>query len=63
MQQSNTKYSTIARSRFDTVEPSSPGKAEVVVVQAQVGHTNTNTIRYVDPDVDPEEAIHQVVLP
>ena len=63
MQQSNTKYSTIARSRFDTLEPSSPGKAEVVAVQAQLGHTNINTIRYIDPDVDPELAINQVVLP
>lgn len=57
MQQPNTKFASIARSRFDTVEPSSPGKAEVVAVQTQIGHTNTNTIRYIDPDVDPEIAI------
>jgi hypothetical protein len=63
MQQSGGKFATIARSRFDTVEPSSPGRAEEVAVQTKLGHTNPNTIRYVDPDVDPEIAIQNVVLP
>lgn len=53
----------MARSRFDQVEPSSPGKAEFVTLTKKARHTNPNTIRYIDPDVDPEEAIAEVDLP
>jgi hypothetical protein len=40
----NTKVTTVARSRFDKPEPSSPGKADIAVVSAAVGHTNLNTL-------------------
>lgn len=63
MQITNPKYETIARSRFDKLEPSSPGKAEIKAVATQSGHTNPNTLQFIDPDIDPEYAISSVVLP
>lgn len=53
----------MARSRFDKVEPSSPGKAEVKAVASKSGHTNPNTLQFIDPQVDPNHAINSVVLP
>jgi hypothetical protein len=49
---------TIARSRFDKVEPVSPGKAEQLIVAAKAGHTNANTLQYINPELDPESAIN-----
>ena len=59
----NTKVTTVARSRFDKPEPSSPGKADIAVVSAAVGHTNLNTLQLVDPNIDPEKAIQLLKLP
>jgi hypothetical protein len=59
----NNKVTTVARSRFDKPEPSSPGKADIAVVSAAVGHTNLNTLQLVDPNMDPEKAIQQIRLP
>ena len=53
----NAKVISVARSRFDTPEPSSPGKADIAVASAAVGHTNLNTLQLVDPNMDPEMAI------
>jgi hypothetical protein len=51
------KNPTIARSRFDKPEPSSPGKADLAVVAEAAGHTNLKTVQLVDPHMDPEKAI------
>jgi len=59
----NTKTTSVARSRFDKPEPSSPGKADIAVVAAGVGHTNLNTLQLVDPNMDPGRAIQQIRLP
>ena len=59
----NTKVTTIARSRFDKPEPSSPGKADLAVVSAAAGHANLNTLQLVDPNMDPERAIQSIKLP
>lgn len=59
----NNKVTTVARSRFDKPEPSSPGKADIAVVSAAVGHKNLNTLQLVDPNMDPENAIQQIRLP
>lgn len=61
--QVTTQKETVARSRFDKVEPSSPGKAEVKAVATKSGHTNPNTLQFIDPQVDPNHAINSVVLP
>lgn len=58
-----SKNLTVARSRFDKPEPSSPGKADIAVVSAAAGHTNLNTVQLVDPNMDPERAIQQIKLP
>ena len=54
---------TIARSRFDKTEPSSPGKAEISSLAAAQRHNNQNTIRFIDPNLDPESAIDAITLP
>lgn len=59
----NAKVITVARSRFDKPEPSSPGKADIAVVSSTVGHTNLNTLQLVDPNMDPEKAIQLLKLP
>lgn len=38
------KVITVARSRFDRIEPPSPEKAELAKVIERVGHTNPNTL-------------------
>ena len=60
---SNVKNPTVARSRFDKPEPSSPGKADLAVVVEAAGHTNLKTVQLVDPHMDPEKAINQIKLP
>jgi len=38
----------IARCRFDNLEPPSPERAELAKVVERVGHTNPNTIMFID---------------
>ena len=51
------KNETVARSRFDKLEPPSPEKAEMAKVMETAGHTNGKTARFVDPTVDEKEAV------
>lgn len=63
MAASKGKIESVARSRFDKMEPPSPEKAEIQKVKEKAGHTNTKTARYVDPTVDEKEAIESIELP
>ena len=42
----------IARSRFDNLEPPSPEKAELAKIVEKVGHTDPNTLMFVDKNKD-----------
>ncbi len=53
----------MARSRFDKLQPSSPEKAELLVLEQQAGHTNTKTLQYINPHLDAQQAINSMVLP
>lgn len=54
---------TIARSRFDLPEPSSPELAENIKVVQKQGHTNPNTIQFVDRNKTRDEQLLEIDLP